>query len=80
LKAAFSEFGEIRSAVIKSPANPAIHTLYGFVDFSNKVEAQKALIGGPINEKLRELYQDERVYINIFLPRQVFDQFRKNRL
>lgn len=79
LKAAYADFGEIRSAVIKQPANPAIFTRYGFIDFANKLEAQKALIGGPVAPQVKQLYEQERVYINIFMPRHIFDAYRKNR-
>ena len=49
------------------------------MDFSSKLEAQKVLIGGPTNPLVKSLYDQERVYINIFMPRNLFETYKRNR-
>ena len=43
-------------------------TQFAFVDFKDKVMAQRCLVGGPMQEELRQLYEGE-VYLNMHMPR-----------
>lgn len=75
----FNKYGQIKSSVIKTPNNPNIHTNYGFMDFSNKEEAQRVLIGAPSHPEVKSLYENERVYINMFMPKHIYETYMRNR-
>lgn len=79
LKEVFMPYGTIKSSEIKTPQNPAILTKFGFMDFSNKEEAQRVLIAAPTNQNVKNLYENEKVYINIFMPRNLYDNYLKNK-
>lgn len=77
-KDAFAQFGEITSCAIRKASLPMIKTQFGFACFKDRPTCFKCLVGGPNNQAIQALYE-EKVYLNLAMPKSRYDQFKKNK-
>lgn len=73
LQTVFAQFGEIISCVVKESSNPVIKTKFGFVQFKTKQEAFKVLVEGYKNDRVKLLYDESNIYLNLHMPSQRYD-------
>jgi RNA recognition motif-containing protein len=66
---AFSLFGEIQHCEVKDPNNPKYQTIMGFINYANKESALACLMGAQSSEKVRGFFLNEKVYVNLHVPK-----------
>jgi len=72
-------FGEISSCVLKDPQNIKYQTLMAFINFKSKESALACLMGATTSEKVKSLYGNDKVYVNLHVPKSQYQNFDRTR-
>lgn len=66
---AFEVFGEISSCLVKDPQNVKYNALMGFINYKSKESALACLMGASSSEKIKGLFINDKVYVNLHVPK-----------
>lgn len=79
LHEAFSVFGEIQNCEVRDPQNAKYQTFMAFINFHTKESALACLMGAQTSEKIKQLYANEKVYVNLHVPKTQYLSFDRMR-
>ena len=59
----------VSSCLVKDPQNIKYNALMGFINYKSKESALACLMGASSSEKIKGLFINEKVYVNLHVPK-----------